>query len=177
MSSTDQTVAALTGRSYSFSELLAVSGATRREISDWVGRGIISAEPSPGSGRHREYFWQNLVEAVAAKGISGHLRAGTIEEAFQQIRGLMATDGISWVNLTDRELYPDGVAFLVLFDEDQISFVVIPLELPEGGETGWGTQETGYLLEINLSSIAANTLSRATSLGLAGFEGTGGEAA
>ena len=70
MRSSHQGLAALTVRTYSYSELVAVSGATRKEVSDWVARRIITAELSPGSGKHRQYSWQSVVEAFAAKVMS-----------------------------------------------------------------------------------------------------------
>ena len=175
----DQIAAALTARTYSYRELVAVSGATRKEVSDWVARGIITAEPSPGSGKHRQYSWQSLIEAVAAKGMSRHVKASTIEEAFGQMRGLMEAYEFSWGDLINHEKYPDGVAFNVLFPDDESGLVVFFVGLPEveGAELGTvdGNVQQGesrrlrmlktvYTLKIDLATVAANAATKAANL-------------
>jgi DNA-binding transcriptional MerR regulator len=73
-------------KTYNLSELRSISHITRQEADDWTRRGIISAEQRPGSGRHRAYSFNNLVEAVLAKSLSQRVRASSIEKIIVTVR-------------------------------------------------------------------------------------------
>lgn len=163
MPSNGQTVKVLTGRSYSFRELMAVSGATRKEISDWIKRGIITAERSPGSGYHRRYTWQNVVEATTAKGISRYLRAATIASMLDRIRSLIAEQGIAWDTIYNSELHPGGVVFeAALFGEESIQVRWEPDKKIRDrfAEASW----EAYMLRLNLTAVAVTAVRRAARL-------------
>ena len=53
-------------RSYSLNDVMQVSGASRRQVDEWIKTDIISADQNPGKGKARSYSFLNIYEAALA---------------------------------------------------------------------------------------------------------------
>jgi DNA-binding transcriptional MerR regulator len=70
-------------RSYTFAEVVRVSGATKSNVTHWAREGLIrpALEQTTGTGHHRRFGFGNLVEARLAK----HLNAGGMPIAHMSV--------------------------------------------------------------------------------------------
>lgn len=59
-------------RTYSFSDLIAFSGATTNQVKNWVQKKVVPADiaETAGTGNHRGFSFQNLFEARVAERLS-----------------------------------------------------------------------------------------------------------
>lgn len=100
-------------RPYSLRDLQEVARMTRRESETWIGRGIISAPKSPGSGNHRLFSFFNLVEGVVAKTLASHFRPIWIEWIMTHLRREL--DESTVAHLLDTETPTSGILFRIAF--------------------------------------------------------------
>ena len=162
--SAEQIAAALTSRTYTFRELVAVSGATRKEIADWARRESITTERSPGSGRHRKYTWRNLIEVTISKSLSIHIRAQTRMIILGGICMLMDNRDPSWESLVQEKWARDELLVEIALLHGALGMHVA-WKLPARSQD-WQAdmRKKASFLEIDLGTLAAETLFRAKQL-------------
>jgi hypothetical protein len=76
-------------RSFTFTQLQAVTSLGRGEIRECITRRIISAPADVGQGHHRSYNKWNLVEGVIAAALLRQIRAGAVEQIMKNLRSVL----------------------------------------------------------------------------------------
>jgi hypothetical protein len=78
-------------KTYSFRDLMQLTGASRSHLTHWLKQGVVSADVAEGSGpgHHRQFGFFNLIEAHVAERLSGiNLPAGLMGFTLTYLRGL-----------------------------------------------------------------------------------------
>jgi hypothetical protein len=131
---------------FTFAELQSVTSLGRGEIRECIKRGILSASPGVGQGKHRSYNKWNLVEGVIAGALLRQVRAGAVEQIMKNLRSMLDYSKI------DPESYceaPRSFVYEAIFpsrkDLDERATLSSGEEMGEGGYLlGAATREPYY---------------------------------
>lgn len=147
-------------RTYRFKDLQKITGITHKEKFEWIARGIISAEATPGSGSHRHFTWDHVMEARVAKVLVEHfgIRAGAIQEIMEALRERMKKRGETWEAVWWLRGEPHNASYEIRSlrapGSEAHRFSVRPATSLGYSHVMHETMNDAAVLQINLTSIA-----------------------